>query len=141
MKQGDCRGEPGGCCVWEGWAQAGGQTAGWDTAEVGSQTSASAFQRVFRKAAGQGWTMLFLLMAAPGAPAFLQEACSACSWLCQPCLLPAQPRCPPCSLVHAPHALGIRAEIDPDLDVLLLLWYKCLPQGIISAGNYAKSIN
>lgn len=45
----------------------------------GGQTSASAFLKVFRKTAGQGRDMLFLFMAAPGAPAFLQEACPACS--------------------------------------------------------------
>lgn len=57
----------------------------------GGQTSASAFQKLFRKAAGQGWEMLFLLMAASGAPAFLQEACPACRLPCQPCLQPALP--------------------------------------------------
>lgn len=89
MKQSDCRGEPGAAVCGKAGLKPGPRLLDRTLRRWGGQTSASAFQRVFRKAGGQGRAMLFLLTAAPGAPAFLQEACPACGRLCQPCLLPA----------------------------------------------------
>lgn len=157
MKQGDCRGEPRGCCGWEGWAQAGAQTVGWacrlwdrTLQRWEAQTSIFAFLKVFRKAAGQGHVVPPHgcprgPCIPPGGLPCLQPALPALPTACLACCLHTEPSSCRGSLgtggspgahhaawVGASHALRIRAEMDPDLDVLFLLCYKCLPQGIIS---------
>lgn len=125
----------------------------------GGQTSASAFQKLFRKAAGLGDVVpphgcLRGPCIPPGGLPCLPPALPALPAACLACCLHIEPSGCCGSLgtggssgahhaawLGASHALGITAEMDPDLDALLLLQYKCLPQGIISAGNYAKSIN
>lgn len=144
MKQSDCRGEPGAAVCGKAGLKPGPRLLDGTLRRWGGQTSASAFQRVFRKAAGQGHAV-----PPHGCP---RGPCIPSGGL--PCLRPALPALPAActspggspgahhaAWVGASRALGIRAEMDPETDVLLLLWYKCLQQGIISAGNYAKSIN
>lgn len=161
MKQGDCRGEPGVCCGWEGWAQARGQVAGWDAVEVGRPNLSLCLPKAFQEGsrAGLGDVVpphgcLRGPCIPPGGLPCLPPALPALPAACLACCLHIEPSGCCSSLgtggssgahhaawLGASHALGITAEMDPDLDALLLLQYKCLPQGIISAGNYAKSIN
>lgn len=95
-KQGDCRGEPRGCCGWEGWAQAGAQTVGWACRlwdgmlqRWEAQTSIFAFLKVFRKAAGQGHVVP--PHSCPRGPCIPPGGLPCLQQLCQPCPQPALP--------------------------------------------------
>lgn len=86
MKQGDCRGEPGGCCGWEGWAQARGQVAGLDTVEVGRPNLSLCLPKAFQEGGRAG---LGDVVPPHGC---LRGPCIPPGGLpCQPCLQPALP--------------------------------------------------